>query len=183
MEPALAVIELNSIARGFRVVDELAKKAAVQILDATVICPGKYAVIFGGQVGPVEESHARGVAVGGEYVVDQLLLPQAHEQLFPAISATSAVEQVDALGVAEFFSVTSGVLGADAACKAAEVQLIELRLARGMAGKSYFTLTGPLDMVEAAIAAAERVTASASGFLLRSEVIARPHQELIQRVL
>jgi microcompartment protein CcmL/EutN len=183
VEPALAAIELNSIARGMRTTDEMAKKALVQVLESAVICPGKYIVLVGGPVGPVEEAFAKGKEIGGEYVVDQLFLPNAHEQLFGAINATAPVETVAALGVAEFFSVTAGILAADAACKAAEVTLIELRLARGMAGKSFFTLTGELHMVEAAIAAAEHIIADASGFTLRTEVIANPHPDLVRHIL
>jgi microcompartment protein CcmL/EutN len=183
LQPAIAVIELNSISRGFRTLDEMIKKADIQVLEATVICPGKYTIVVGGLVGPVTESYHCGVDVGEQYVVDQLLLSYADEQLIPAINATNEVGEIEALGVSEFFSVTAGILSADAACKAAEVTLIELRLARGMAGKSFFTLCGPLEMVEAAIAAAEDAAAQNSGFLLRTDVIPRPHRDLIKHVL
>ena len=76
--------------------------------------------------------------------------------------------------------MASAILGADAACKRAPVQLIELRLARGLGGKAFFTLTGALADVEAAIEAAQDRVQQASGLLLRTEVIARPHGELVR---
>jgi microcompartment protein CcmL/EutN len=87
------------------------------------------------------------------------------------------------VGVVETFAVASAILAADAACKRAEVRLIELRLARGLGGKAFFTLTGELGDVEAAIAAAEAILGAESGLLLRTEVIPRPHPEMVRWLL
>lgn len=181
--PALACIELSSIARGVRVCDEMAKKAPVRVIEAATICPGKYVIVIAGEVGDVEQSFAIGLEVAGATVVDQLLLPNADRQLVPAIEGTTAVERVDAAGVVETFAVASAIRGADAACKRAAVQLIELRLARGLGGKAFFSLTGEQADVEAAVAAAEEAIGRASGLLLRSEVIPRPHPEMVRWLL
>ncbi|HEY3352885.1 MAG TPA: BMC domain-containing protein [Polyangia bacterium] len=181
--PALACIELMSIARGIRVCDEMAKKAAVRVLEAATICPGKYVIVIGGDVEMVREAYAHGLAVGGPAVVDRLILPNAHAQLIPAIGATSRPGEVQALGVVETFAVASAILGADVACKRAEVRLIELRLARGLGGKAFFTLTGEQGDVEAAVAAAAELLGHESGLLLRTEVIPRPHPEMVRWVL
>jgi microcompartment protein CcmL/EutN len=161
----------------------MAKKAPVRVLEATTICPGKYLVVISGEVEMVEESHARGLEVAGPAVVDKLLLPNAHAQLIPAIDATTRVEAVGAAGIVETFAVASAVLAADAACKRAAVQLIELRLARGLGGKAFFSLTGDQANVEAAVAAAEAIVGRESGLLLRSEVIASPHPEMTRWLL
>ena len=47
-----------------------------------------------------------------------------------------------ALGILEFFSVTGAIIAADAAAKAANVSLIEIRLGTGIGGKSFVTFTG-----------------------------------------
>ena len=182
-QPALACIELSSIARGVRMCDEMAKKAPIRVIEAATICPGKYVVVIAGEVEDVEQSFAMGLEVGGPAVVDQLILPNAHAQLVPAIEGTTAIERVDAAGVVETFAVASAIHGADAACKRAAVQLIELRLARGIGGKAFFSLTGEQADVEAAVAAAEEVIGRASGMLLRSEVIPRPHPEMVRWLL
>ncbi len=181
--PALACIELASIARGYRMCDEMAKKAVIRVLEATTICPGKYVVVIGGEVDEVRESFARGLEVAGPAVIDQLMLPNAHPQIIPAIEATSAVEGVQAVGVVETFAVASAILGADAACKRADVRLLELRLARGLGGKAFFLLTGEQADVEASVAAAAEIVGPESGLLLRTEVIPRPHPELVRWLL
>ncbi|HVE81255.1 MAG TPA: BMC domain-containing protein, partial [Myxococcales bacterium] len=45
--PALAVIELDSIARGFVVADALLKRARAKIGLAEPVSPGKFVLLFG----------------------------------------------------------------------------------------------------------------------------------------
>jgi Na+-translocating ferredoxin:NAD+ oxidoreductase RnfC subunit len=59
---------------------------------------------------------------------------------------------VNAVGVIEYFSVTDSILGADAAVKAANVTLIDVRLATGIGEKSFVILTGDTAAVEEAVA-------------------------------
>ena len=183
LNPALACIELSSIARGIKMCDEMAKRAEIRVLQSVTICPGKYVVVIGGEVEEVRQSYARGLEVGGPAVVDQLILPNAHPQLIPAIEATSVIDEVGAVGVVETFAVASAILAADAACKRAAVRLIELRLARGLGGKAFFTLTGDQADVEASVAAAEAILGDESGLLLRTEVIPRPHPQMVRWLL
>jgi microcompartment protein CcmL/EutN len=158
----------------------MAKKAPIRVLESATICPGKYIVVVGGEVELVREAYEEGLRVGGAAVVDRLMLPNAHEQLIPAIEATTEVERVDAAGIVETFAVASALLAADAACKRAAITLIELRLARGLGGKAFFTLTGEQADVEASVAAAEEVLGRESGLLLRTEVIPRPHPQMVR---
>ncbi|MFH1129864.1 MAG: BMC domain-containing protein [Pseudomonadota bacterium] len=181
--PALATIEVSSIARGIRMCDEMAKKAQVRVIEAMTICPGKYVVVIAGGVDTVGESYEKGLEIGGPSVVDKLFLPNAHSQLIPAIEATSEIEQIKAIGVVETFAVASAILAADAACKKAAIHLIELRLARGLGGKAFFTLTGEQADVEVAITAAEEILGMESGLLVRTEVIPRPHPDMVRWLL
>ena len=48
MDPAVAVVELVSIARGIRATDEMCKKAQVSLEESAVICPGKYLIVISG---------------------------------------------------------------------------------------------------------------------------------------
>ena len=89
LEPAIALVETNSIAAGILSGDTMVKKATVQILEARPICPGKYMVLIGGEVGPVRESFQVGVAAAADAIVDQLLLPNVHRSVFPALMSTS----------------------------------------------------------------------------------------------
>jgi microcompartment protein CcmL/EutN len=179
---AIGLIETISIAVGVKITDEMAKTAPVEILEATAVCPGKYMVLIAGAVSPVEDSLKRGVEVGGDVVVDTLFIPYVHRQVFPAILGATEVSDLRALGVVETFTVATTILAADAAAKAAPVELIEIRLAKGLGGKAFFSMTGEIFEVEAAMAAALEV-ARKSGNLVRSVVIPRPHEDLAPKVL
>jgi microcompartment protein CcmL/EutN len=179
---AIGVIETVSIAVGIDVTDAMAKTAKVEVLESTAICPGKYMVLIAGDVESVESSLARGVEVGGDVVVDTLFIPHVHASVFPAILGATEVDALRALGVVETFTVASSVLAADAAAKAAHVTLLEIRLAKGLGGKGFFTFTGEVFEVEAAMEAALRV-AKSGGNLVRSVIIPRPHEDLEKAVL
>ncbi len=179
---AIAIIETISIAVGIEITDAMAKMASVEILESTAICPGKYMVLVAGGVSDVESSLKRGVEVGGDVVADTLLIPHVHADIFPAILGAVDVGELEALGIVETFTVASSILAADAAAKAAHVRILEVRLAKGLGGKGFFTMTGEVHEVEAAMEAALEVTRQ-SGTLVRSVVIPRPHPDLGATVL
>jgi microcompartment protein CcmL/EutN len=176
--PALAILELSSIARGVLVADAMVKRAAVRILQNHPVSPGKHLIVAVGEVAEIEEALGAGVAAAGGALVDRLHLAQAHEALAGLLAGTTAPRPVgeDAVAVVETFTVCAAVLGADAAAKAAAVTLLELRLAVGIGGKAYFTLAGELHDVEAAVAAAQGVLEP--GLICAVETIAAPHEDL-----
>ena len=54
MGPALALVELASIARGHRVADAMCKRAPVVLLRTDWVSPGKYLVLVEGEVAAVD---------------------------------------------------------------------------------------------------------------------------------
>jgi microcompartment protein CcmL/EutN len=181
MSDALALIELHSIARGHRVADAMLKRAPVKLLRADWVSPGKFLVLVEGDVASVEEAFRAGVEIGGDRIVDRLFLPQPHAALWHALADQLNVDAgVDSLGIVETSTVAAALLGADAAAKAAAVRLIELQLARGIGGKAFFTVTGPLGDVEAAVEAA--IGAVDPPLLQATEIIAAPHADLTDRL-
>jgi microcompartment protein CcmL/EutN len=178
MLTAIGMIELTSIARGFGAADAMIKAADVEILAATAVCPGKYFIIVHGNVSSVESSVKAGKAIAGEYLVDEFVLANVHPAVFPAITATTTLTEIDALGILESFSIATMIVAADEALKAANVFAIELRLGSGLGGKSYFTMTGDVSAVEAAVSAGA-ASAIQKGLLVEKVVIPSPAKELI----
>jgi microcompartment protein CcmL/EutN len=85
----------------------------------------------------------------------------------------------DALGIIETFSLASAVVCADASVKVADVSLIEVRLGRGLGGKSFVTLTGDVAAVKSAIEAV-RALEEAEGMIAGTVVIPSPHRDILQ---
>lgn len=179
MSNAIGVLELNSIARGIEVTDFMLKASQIDLVRSSTICPGKYIIIIGGDTGNVRSALAEGEKRGAECVVDQLMIPNAHHQLIPAIALSSKVELRGALGVLEFFSVTGAIKAADFAAKAANVSLIEIRIGYAIGGKGFVTLTGDVGSVRTAVSAA----AAASEMLVNTAVIPMPEPRLFDSLL
>jgi microcompartment protein CcmL/EutN len=177
---ALALIELSSIARGHRVADAMLKRAPVNLLRADWVSPGKFLVLVDGGVAAVDEAYRAGLDVAADKGVDRLFLPQAHASLWPALAGEARSGIVDSLGIVETTTVAATLLAADAAAKAAAVRLIELQLARGIGGKGFFTVTGPLAEVEAAVEAAVAILEAPQ--LYATEIIAAPHADLTRKM-
>lgn len=181
MEPAIGLIEVNSIAQGIKVGDAMCKRAPINLLESRTVCPGKYIVLIGGDTGPVQESLEAGVEVAADTLVDRLFLPNVHLSIFPAIAGAVEMEHVEALGIIETISVASTIVAADAAAKAAAVILTEIRLANGLGGKSFVLLVGRVPDVEASVEAGSNVIKE-DGTLIRAVVIPQLHEDMRQKI-
>src|SRR5262245_49331293 len=177
------MLELASIARGVVVTDAMAKRAPIRILQSHPISPGKHLIVIAGGVAEVDESLQAGLAAAGTALVDRLFLPQAHAQLAPLVAGTPPPRQapLDSVAIIETASATATVLAADAAAKAADVTLLDMRLGQGLGGKGFFTMTGELESIEAAAAAGQAAIDAA--LLVGVEIIPRPHEDFGARLM
>ncbi len=182
MYNAIGFIELNSIAKGIEVADAMVKTAEVDIIVSTPVCPGKYYVLVHGEVAAVESSVKAGQKIGGPLIVDDMIIPNVHPSIFPAITATNMVSEIRAVGILESFTIASMIIAADSALKAAYVEAIELRLGTGIGGKSFFIITGDVASVQAAIDVGAK-HAIERGFMVEKVVIPSPSEKIKQFLL
>lgn len=179
---SLGLMELSSIAAGFSVTDAMLKASDVELLLARTICSGKYMAMVRGDVAAVEAAVRAGTEAGGFSVIDTFVIPNVDDQIFPAITGLTKVEELEALGALESFSVAALIEGADAAVKAANVRLIELRLAMALGGKAFATMTGSVSAVSAAVEAGAQVIAR-KGLLVNKVVVPSPRPELLREMI
>jgi len=173
----LGVLEFSSIAIGIKALDEMVKIAPIKIIEAKTICPGKYIIVFSGDVASVDYSFKKGCEIGENLIIDSLYLPMVHEDVVPAIGNIIKIEEWNSIGIIETNSVVSSIEAADAAAKTGDVKIIEIRLAIGFGGKSYLKLTGELDEVQAAMEAGiERI--KSKNMLCMNTIIAKPDIEI-----
>lgn len=182
MISSIGVLELNSIAKGVEAADFMVKAADVNLIFAKSVCPGKYIILIAGEISAVKSSLEIGKEIGLQNVVDDLLIPNVHKQLIPAINASSDIEKVNAIGIMEFFSISSSIEAADIAAKTADVQLIEVRLGIGIGGKSFVTLSGDVSAVNESVKAGI-ASAKEKGYLIAYAVIPNPSAELFNQLL
>lgn len=176
MQPALALLELSSIATGITVGDAMVKRAPVDVLYAGTIHPGHYLVLVAGAVADVEEAVDAGMLLVADRLLDRILLPDVHDDVVSALRGERRPTSGEALGVIETTTTASIVEAADAGVKGAAVVLREIRLADGLGGKGYVLFGGPVAEVEAAVEIGSgRVSPD---HLVGSEVIASLHGEM-----
>jgi len=181
-EKSVGLIELSSVAAGFEVADKMLKAGHVRLLLSRSICSGKYMVLIGGEMAGVEAAVAAGCDTAGGCLIDSFVAPNVHPDVFVALGRTQTPEPNGALGILESFNVATLIVAADAAAKAAAVQLLEIRLAMALGGKAFCTMTGDVGSVQAAVAAGRRILAEA-GVLVNAVVISRPHPDVYREVI
>jgi len=179
---AIGLVEFYSIARGIEVADQMLKAANVELILSSATCPGKYITLIHGDVAAVENSVNAAVRLGGEFLVDHLIIPNVDEQIFPAITGSSSVDNIRAVGVIESFAIASLIIAADACVKAASVDLLELRIGSGIAGKSYVVMTGDVSDVNAAVKAGVEIIKD-TGNIVCYTVIPSPHADFKRTLL
>ena len=182
MKKALAMVEYKTVSSGMQAADIMVKTADVEVIEATTVCPGKYMVLISGELSAVRAAVEAAAAKLPDSLIDKFVLGNPHESIFTALYGTTDIGNPDALGVIETFSSCSAIVAADVAAKTSIVDLIELRLSRGMCGKSYVLLTGGIAAVEAAVDRAKK-SVGEDGMFLDSAVIPHPDEKIWHSIL
>ncbi|MBM4365969.1 MAG: BMC domain-containing protein [Deltaproteobacteria bacterium] len=193
---ALALVELSSVARGYRVLDWMVKEAPVTVVEANLVEPGKFLILLGGGVAEVQAAFDEALAHAGDTLLDKLLLPGVHERVWQTLAGGEhrgpgwsrlgpgvfAEPRVDCVGVVEGSTVASVMEAADRSAKDAGAYLAALRLSPALGGKAYYVVTGMQHEVEAAVDIGRAVLVS-RGRLVDAQVIPNAHDEFLEHLL
>lgn len=181
MAAAIGLLELKSIPVGLEAADAVLKRADVTLLQASPACPGKYVIIFTGDVGAVRTALEAGVQAGGAYVLTHHMISSIHPTVSTAIVGTVDAHDIQALGMVETISALTVIRAGDTAAKAADVTLLEIRVARGLGGKGFLLVTGDIAAVKSAVNAVKEELAETCE-IISSCVIPNPHKDLISHI-
>lgn len=174
---ALGFIETSSIAKGIEAVDAMRKMAEVRLAKTAVIPRGKYIILVTGTVGEVQSAMRAGLDTAGPTTLHHFLLPNVHPQVLAALDKRVGVDKLEAVGIIETKEAAPSVHAADAAVKAAQVHLLEVR-AVAPGGKGFVTLTGEVGAVRTAVAAG--IQQVPEGMLVSHVVIPFAHGDLLE---
>ncbi len=175
-DPAIGLLEFDSIVAGIVAGDAMAKSSPVASLYAGTVHPGRYLILVGGDTAAVEIALNSG---GVDTVVDSLFLAGVHPAVVAAITTTELAAPVDgdAVGIVETGTVAAAIVAADAGVKSASVSLPALRLGDDLGGKAYLLFSGTVADVEAAIEAANLSTEH-RGVPIATRVIPQLHPDM-----
>jgi microcompartment protein CcmL/EutN len=179
--PAIALIELSSIAAGILCADAMVKKAPITVIKSGTVHNGKYLILIGGSVASVEEAYYEGLSKTGDAKIDKVILPDVHEQVHDAILGHRAVCSKAAIGIIETSSVAATIQSADAAIKGTDINIIEIRLANDLGGKAFTIFNGDIEDIQAAVTIAEEKTTSQT-FWISKTVIPNLHSDMANQI-
>jgi microcompartment protein CcmL/EutN len=178
-DPAIAVVEVDSIAVGILTGDAMVKASPLGSIYTGTVHPGRYVIVVSGDTASVEVAVDTGTSVAGDTLVDLVFLPDIHPLVVDAIISEADLADCrgDALGVVETVTIAAVIDAADAGVKAATVDVPAVRLADGLGGKGYVLFSGDLAEVEAAVDAAVS-RGQRTDTELRHVIIAQLHDEI-----
>jgi microcompartment protein CcmL/EutN len=179
--PAIALIELSSIAAGAFAADRMVKRSPVELLHAGTVQPGKYLILIGGGTAEVEEGYREGMQIAEAAIIDEVFLPQVHPQVVEALEGARAFAKYESMVVLETSTIAAIVRAADAAAKGAMIEVAELRIGSGLGGRGLAILTGARTDVEAAAEIAIQSLAGRSVTLCHS-IISNVHEQFAERL-
>ncbi|MCL2123342.1 MAG: BMC domain-containing protein [Desulfovibrionaceae bacterium] len=179
---SIGMLEFTGIAAGMEAADRMVKAADVEALFFKTVCPGKFLAAVTGNVAAVAASIEAGRDTAPYAVADWFLIPNIHREVIAALSGMVPLVDREALGIIETFSAASIIAAADAAVKAAEVRIMDVRIALGLGGKGYALFCGDVAAVQAAVEAGAQ-HASESGLLVAKVVIPRPAESFFEQLL
>lgn len=179
---SVGMIEFNSVAAGIQAADNMLKAASVDPLMVKTICPGKFVVVVHGGVASVQASVNAGLKSLDGSVVDHFVIPNIDPSVIKAMSCGVEHVRGGAVGVIETFSAASCIVSADTAVKAANIDLLEVRIAMGIGGKAFCTMAGDVGPVEVAVKAGAAV-AEKNGLLVRRVIIPGISPQILRHIM
>lgn len=181
MAEAIGMIEYKTVSSGIMATDILSKSAYVKILEARVLTPGKFVVLYTGELGAVRAAMEVATRYQEDKLLDKIVLGSPDLQVMEVLDHPIRWEEYedDAIGMVETSTVSSAVLAADFAAKTANIKLLEIRLATRMGGKGYILFSGSVAAVREAVYASES-RLSYLNTVLDTMVIPKPSKDLVE---
>lgn len=179
---AIGMVEYRTVATGIKAADLIVKTAEVELIQAQTVCPGKFIILFTGDLSAIKVSVDAAKKEYPESLIDSFVLGNPHDSLFKALNCTAEIEGIQALGVIETFTGASAIVAADHAAKTAQVNVFEIRVARGMCGKSYVLLSGTVAAVTESVESSVALIKE-EGLMLDYAVIPNPSKDFVRTLI
>lgn len=179
---AIGMVEFKTVSAGITALDAMVKAADVNIIEAQTVCPGKYIAIIDGDLSAVKSAIDVALKQHSVHLISSFILGNPHDGVFPAIYGTTHIDKIGSLGILETYDGASVIVAADTAAKTSIVDIIEIRIAKGMCGKSYMLITGSVAAVEIAVEKAKKAVAE-RGMYLDASVISNPDKKLSRVII
>ncbi len=180
--PAIATVEFQDIAVGLHTTDAMLKRAPIDLIKSGTISRGRFLTLIAGTTASVDESYHTGLTLGGDNVVDSVLLVDVHSVVHDAVFGKRTPCLPLATAIMETYTVSSNIRAAEMALKGTDVSLVEIRLGDSLlSGKGLSIYQGQLHEIESAIEIASNYL-TARKIEFTNKIIASPHEGLVEQI-
>lgn len=142
----IGIAEFNNIPEGLKNLDIVLKKSDVAVYKAGVTCPGKYYFIIYGDNEDVKSAFQE-VTGGTKFEI----ISGVSNKIIEILEKRNKKELESSIGIIEFFTISESIKALDMILKSNTVETLKLILGSGIAGKSYFVITGDISSVTEAV--------------------------------
>lgn len=182
MKSALGMIEFSKIPTGFYYLDKISKGNNIEVLYSATVCPGKFIALIKGDISSISNAIDE-VQGESDSLIDSFVLGNPSEGLINCILGISlSIDENRAIALSESFSVAAIIEAADIAIKTSGVKLCELRLAKGLCGKSLFVIEGDVGAVKIALNESNNFLKSKAMYI-DSVLIPNPHKGILEHLI
>ena len=91
MSKAIGMVEYRTVSTGVQAADIMLKTSSVDILESSVVCPGKYIVIITGDLSAVKAAVDASKTRFDAELIDSFVLGNPDEAIFSAIYGATEV--------------------------------------------------------------------------------------------
>ena len=180
--PAIATVEFQDIAVGLHTTDAMLKRAPIDLIKSGAISRGRFLTLIAGTTASVDESYHTGLTLGGDSVLDSVLLVDVHSEVHDAVFGKRTPCLPLATAIMETNTVSSNIRAAEMALKGTDVRLVEIRLADSLlSGKGLSIYQGELHEIESAMEIATNFLTSRKIEFIH-KIIASPHEGLVEQI-
>ncbi|WP_374019604.1 BMC domain-containing protein [Paenibacillus thiaminolyticus] len=148
MSSAIGVVELRSISKGYETADRMLKTSPVDVHHLKPICPGKFLIIMSGDTADVQAAMDSAKAEAGEFRISDFMLHGVHPGLVDGLKKRYSSQPVDAVGIVETSTVSSGIYAFNEALKQCDIYVKRMNLGMAIGGKFLAVFTGSVSDVE-----------------------------------
>ncbi|MCE5172347.1 BMC domain-containing protein [Paenibacillus profundus] len=148
MISAIGVVELRSISKGYETADRMLKTSPVNVHHMKPICPGKFLIMMSGDTADVQAAMDAARADAGEFRISDFELHGVHPDIVEGLKRANSSQPVDALGIVETSTVSSGIFALNEALKQCDIHVKKMNLGMAIGGKFLAVFTGSVSDVE-----------------------------------
>jgi microcompartment protein CcmL/EutN len=142
----IGIVEFKDIPTGIWTLDKVIKNSEVGVYKAGTTCPGKYFFIIYGDNESVK------IALNEVEVSLKIkLISGVSKKILEILKGKNNVEIEKSIAIVEYTTISESISSLDHVLKNTDAKVLKLVLGYGIAGKSYYVITGDVSSIEEAV--------------------------------